>query len=55
MSIGILGSDIETVRDVARFWPGLIARAAVKMLRQRKKLSNPSIGVRGLVRDRVST
>jgi hypothetical protein len=34
MSIGILGSDIETVRDVARFWPGLIARAAVKMLRE---------------------
>jgi hypothetical protein len=42
MSIGILGGDIETVRDVARFWPGLIARAAVKMLREEseQELSN---------------
>ena len=42
MSIGILGSDIEAVRDVARFWPGLIARAAVKMLREKseQELSN---------------
>jgi hypothetical protein len=51
MSVGILGSDIETVRDVARFWPGFIARAAVKMLResQSQELSNFH-RARGLVR-----